>query len=229
MSISNKRHISKHTYCVKGTALETKTIMTYLGVDIDNKLNWTAHCSKVKKKAAQSLGIVQRTLHAAPKACKVTAYTALVRPKLEYATSAWSPQTTGKIKKLESIQRKAARFVCKDYRRETDSGELVKQLNWDTLKTRRDTRDSVMWYKIQHKLVHLPFPTTITPKPRLGRHDHPAAYLQLQPQVNAYKYSFFVRTIPLWNGLPISAINAPTLQSFQRLTLVHMRTWVTLP
>ena len=67
------------------------------------------------KAAAHTLGVVQRTLHAAPQACRNTAYQTLVRLKLEYASTAWSPQTPGKICKLESIQNKAARFVTHKY------------------------------------------------------------------------------------------------------------------
>ncbi len=35
----------------------------------------------------------------------------MVRPKLEYASSAWDPHQQNKIQKLERIQSKAARFV----------------------------------------------------------------------------------------------------------------------
>ena len=127
------------------------------------------------------------------------------------------------MKQLESVQRKAARFVTRDYRREVRGEQLVESLQWDTLEVRRNVKDVTMWYKIHNHLIQLPFPPTVLPKPRLSRNDHPLAYLQVWPRVDAFKYSYFVRTVPLWNSLPIGAVSAVTSQSFQQLALDHIR------
>ena len=223
MNISNKHNISHHGYQLKGKQLSTVTTWTYLGVEIDSKLTWTPQCEKVKRSAMRTLGVIQRTLHAAPKSCRATAYQTLVKPKLEYASTAWSPQTSGKTRLLESVQNKAARFVCRDYSRTTSVSQLKTSLKWDPLEARRKAKDCVMRYKVHNHLVHLTFPTTVTPKPRLGRHDHQLAYRHLSPRIDAYKHSFFVRTIPMWNGLPATTVATPTLQAFQRLALAHFR------
>ena len=63
-----------------------------------------------------------------------------------------------------------------------------------------------MWYKVHNHLVHMKFPKAVTQKPRLGRHDHQLAYLHISPRIDAYKYLYFVRAIPTWNGLPAAAV-----------------------
>ena len=97
MNISNKHNISHHGYQLKGKQLSTVTTWTYLGVEIDSKLTWTPQCEKVKRSAMRTLGVTQRTLHAAPKSYRATAYQTLVKPKLEYASTAWSPQTSARL------------------------------------------------------------------------------------------------------------------------------------
>ena len=57
----------------------------------------------------------------------------LVRPSLEYASAAWSPYTDTDVKRLEQVQKSAARFVCGDYKLTTSTTGLVKGLGWDTL------------------------------------------------------------------------------------------------
>ena len=223
MNISNKHNISQFTYTIKDSPLTVTTTHTYLGVEIDNKMTWSAQCISAKKKAARTLGLIQRTLHAAPRACRETAYKVLVRPKLEYATTAWSPHTSGKVKLLESVQNKAARFVTREYRREKKGADLVSHLNWDKLETRRKTKDAVMFFKVHHQLVQLPFPPCVIPKPRLGFTDHPLAYRHVWSRVDAYKFSYFIRAIPLWNGLPATAVAATLPHSFQPLALAHFR------
>ena len=192
MSITNKIHISKFQYCLKGVPLQPVSSWPYLGVEIDNKLTWTPHLDKVSKAAARTLGVVQRTLHAAPQA------------KLEYASTAGSPQTPGKIRKLESIQNKAACFVTHKYDCTKSVTGLKMSLNWPTLESRRNYRDCLMWYKIHHGLIHISFPDSVSQKQRLGRYDHQLAYRQICPREEAYRHSFYVHTIPLWNGLPAS-------------------------
>ena len=54
--------------------------------------------------------------------------TSRTRPKLEYASSAWSPQSSGKVKRLESVQNKAARFVTRSYDRTTSVTQLKSNL-----------------------------------------------------------------------------------------------------
>ena len=223
LSVSNKHTTSRHQYKSKGTPLSTVSTWTYPGVEIDSKLTWSPHWEIVKSSAIQALGVIQRTLHATPKSCRATAYQTLVKRKLEYASTAWSPHTLGKIRLLESVQNKAARFVCRDYSRTTSVSGLKSSLKWDWLESKRNTKDCVMWYKVHNHLVHMKFPTAVTQKPRLGRHDHQLAYLHISPRIDTYKYSYFVRTIPMWNGLPAATVTAPILQAFQRLAMAHFR------
>ena len=46
---------------------------------------------------------------------KEIAYKTIVRPHLEYASTAWNPYTARNIDKIESVQRRAARFILRNY------------------------------------------------------------------------------------------------------------------
>ena len=49
----------------------------------------------------------------------------LVRPTLEYASSSWNPHTDSDIKRLQQIQKNAARFVCYNYNITKSTSSLV--------------------------------------------------------------------------------------------------------
>jgi hypothetical protein len=53
-------------------------------------------------------------LRGCPQDVKSQAYTTLVRPVLEYASTVWDPYTLQHIYALERVQRQAARFVTGD-------------------------------------------------------------------------------------------------------------------
>ena len=69
----------------------------------------------------------------------------LVRPSLEYASAAWSPYTDTDVKRLEQVQKSAARFVCGDYKLTTSTTGLVKGLGWETLEDRRLLNQSALF------------------------------------------------------------------------------------
>ena len=115
MSITLKRQPSSFSYTLCNTPVEGVTFQKYLGVYITNSLNWTKQAVEVKKKANKILGVLQRNLASCSAVVKERAYFTLVRPVCEYGSVAWSPYTQKDINCVESVQRRAARFVCNDY------------------------------------------------------------------------------------------------------------------
>ena len=79
-----------------------------------------------------------------------------------------------------------------------------------------------MWYKIHYQFVLMPFPYPVKLKPRLSFTDHDLAYTRLQPRSLAYKNSFCVRTIPMWNALTLPIVTAITVETFQEAATAHM-------
>ncbi len=66
-----------------------------------------------------------------PRNIKEAAYFILVRPHLEYASGAWDPYQKNDIYKIEMVQRKAARFVTRNYSREEGTvTQILEELEW---------------------------------------------------------------------------------------------------
>ena len=72
---------------------------------------------------------------------------------------------------------------------------MLESLDWPLLEARRKKRDLEM------------FPASTR--------GHKYKFRQLSPSVNAFKHSFFVRTIPQWKILPTAAVEADGLASFR--------------
>ena len=153
VTISRKNNPPQRKYVFCGVELEQVDSFQYLGVTISNKLKWSAHVSMIAAKANKSLGTIQRNLWNCSKNVKEIAYTSLVRPKLEYANAACDPFLKKDISALERVQRKAARFCSQNYNRYASVTDMIKDLGWATLETRRRQSRLTLMYKLTHGLI----------------------------------------------------------------------------
>ena len=205
-----------YAYTLKGHTLEQEHSSKYLGVDLTSQLSWDIHINRITKKASSMLGFVRRNLKIANKNTKTNAYFTLVRPHLEYCCSVWSPHRKEQIKLIETIQRQSARYVCNVYERTESVSALLDQLNWDSLATRRTKIQLTFLYKIIHNHVDIPPDPYLTPGHTRTRSNHKYKFRQISASKDYFKFSFFPRTIPIWNSLPAPVAEAPSLVQFKR-------------
>ena len=148
---------------------------------------------------------------------KETAYISLVRSVLEYSSSVWDPYLDKDIKKIENIQRNAARFVKNDYRRHSSVTSMLNDLNWTPLHERRRENRLLMLFKILNNLVAIPPDKHIKFKNKKYnlRSNHSKEIILKNPDVDSYKYSFFPRTIVDWNGLSEKEVSCQSVNQFK--------------
>ncbi|XP_011675592.2 uncharacterized protein LOC105443737 [Strongylocentrotus purpuratus] len=224
LTITRKRTPSIREYHLSNGLIPRVKEYKYLGVTVAADLRWNKHCQTIRHKASRTLGLLRRTLSPCTRDVKSRAYTALVRPQLEYASEAWNPHSVTVTKMLEQVQRTAARFVYRDYRYTTSPSALVAALGWDTLHTRRILDQCTLLYKIHHRLVSIPAPTIVIPATYFGRHDHNLKYVIPVATIDSFKFSYYPRAIRIWNHLPGSAVNATGITNFQEAALPSIRT-----
>ena len=126
------------------THLEDIQSDKYLGVVLDNRLSFNKHTDEISKKATNLLNLCRRNLHMCHENIKETAYKAIIRPHLEYASPSWNPYTSRNINKIEAVQRRAARLVLGNYNYSPTSGlthDIHHRLKWIPLQHRRALYD----------------------------------------------------------------------------------------
>ena len=156
--ISNKRKPPTHTYRLNNVTLEWVDTFKYLGVRIDSKLKWGEHITEATAKANQALNILRRTMYGCTKNAKKRAYTALVRPHLEYCAPVWNPYQQKDCETLEKVQRRAARWIGASWDPQSmkwskSYEKICDELHWLTLQLRRQFLICCQVYKIIHSLV----------------------------------------------------------------------------
>ena len=127
-----------------------------------------------------------------------------MRPVLDYGSLVWDPPGVVLQEELESVQKRAARFVTDNYNYETGSMTgILGQLKWESLKKRRKDNRLILLYKGLKGKASIPTDDLI-PKTRCCRNQHSMAFQTPVANTDVYKGSFF----PRLSGIPDSLISS---------------------
>ena len=148
MRVSCSRKLLQHFYSLGNEILQEVSDAKYLGIQIDNKLDWNNHISTVAARGQSKLAFLNRNLKGCPKKLRDTAYISLIRPALEYSCSVWRPHKKSNKDKIEKVQRRAARFVSNNFRRKASVSEMLHDLCWQSLDGRRQDQRLVFFTKL---------------------------------------------------------------------------------
>ena len=160
LGITCKKLPVAHSYLLINEIVSRLSSVQYLGITASDNMRWNEHVNNICKKANISLGLLRRILNGCNPKVKDTAYRTLIRPKLEYACSAWNPDMQQKIHQIE-VQRRAARFVFNDYSRFSHVFPMLECLARDSLKNNRFMLQTSMFYKIYAVDVAILFPPEV--------------------------------------------------------------------
>ena len=99
----------------------------FLGVYLDQHLNFRSHIDKTCKKLSSSIYHLKRAKNLMSKQAKISAYYALVSSHLQYAILAWSIGAESYINRLFSKQKQAIRII-ENLRHNAHTGPSFKKL-----------------------------------------------------------------------------------------------------
>ena len=133
LRITNKRNKIMANYYIHSQQLQIVDNAKYLGLTISENLSWNNHVNNITKKVNSTLAFLRRNIRNCPQRAQTQAYNTFIRPSLEYASTVWNPHTQANINKVESIQRRTARFVTNSYDPRASVTTLLQDLNWPTL------------------------------------------------------------------------------------------------
>ena len=196
-------------YSLCGQVLQSVDEAKYLGVTISNELKWSPHVNSVANKASLTLGFLRRNLRRCPTKLKETAYISLVRSTMEYAAAVWDPHLSKDVQALDRVQRRAARFICGEYQSTSSVTTMLAQIGLTNLERRRRDLRLALLFKVIHGHVAVSADDLGLDKadPRT-RSNHRHRYRTLASSTNILRYSFTHRTVPEWNALPASTVEA---------------------
>jgi len=204
--ITKKKNPLIHNYQLHNVTLATTKNAKYLGLTISHNFSWKTHINNISAKANNTLRFIKRNIKTKNQKIKETAYKTYVRPQLEYCSVIWHPWQKNLCYAVERVQRAAARYVMYDYERTSSVTEMINILNWQTLEQRRLHSSLIVLYKINHQLISVDHHHLT--------HSRNLNFLLPFSRTLYHQYSYFPRTIRLWNNLPFHVKDSSSLGQF---------------
>ena len=235
---------TQFVYSMNETPISYTTVEKDLDVLINSKLDWTEHCNAIYSKANQRLGLLKRTCHFTKNISKRRAfYLSQVRSHFEHCTIVWRPSAQTMVEKLESIQKRAVKWILNDnyisFRDDTTYHLACKKLNILPIAYRFDFKDCLFLHSVFHNLnngiTRLPFYLGKFTGNRLrtSHLDDLSLVCQLTPhipqrldttqkRVVGIGKSFFYRAHLIWNKLPYELRAIESASIFKRRLILHI-------
>ena len=222
MKISSRKKTSQCSNSlnlqINGKIIENVQHTKLLGITIDQNLTWEKHIQLLCSRISSKLSLLQRLKRYLPYHIRILFYNAYVLPILDYCCSVWGSATKGSLECILKLQKRAARIILNaDYL--TPSHEMFKTLKWMTIYDRIFFHKAILVYKclnslspnyLSHRLV-----TTGSVYKKALRSTTSLNLIVPKPNTEFYKRSFIYSGTVLWNSLPTSMKQSPSLPCFR--------------
>jgi hypothetical protein len=207
MSFKLSKHKTIYNYCIDNHVLKRSSQFTDLGVIVSDDMSCRAHIDNCINKANKRLGLVKRCIgYNCSVKTKLLSYTALVRPLLEYNTVTWFPDNRKYVSRLESVQRRATKFILSDYK--ISYKDRLNACNLLPLSLRRQYLDGVFVYNSLNNInaininKFLEFLGGYRPATRLLLAQDDLMFSPIRANHDIFNKYFTRRIVALWNNIP---------------------------
>ena len=96
---------------ISGQRIKVKTCAKYLGIIIDEFLNWKSHYNVLRTKLGRSIGLLSKLRYFVSANLLRTVYFAIFDSYLRYGCQVWGQNKNASTKEIASIQEKALRII----------------------------------------------------------------------------------------------------------------------
>ena len=179
-----------------------ETHVKLLGVNIDNKLNFTPHVQELCKKAGRQLNVLMRLSSYLSTKTKLAIYRCFVLSHFRYCAAVWHHCGATSSAKLERIQVRALRFTFNDF--DASSESLLSRAGLPTLEMGRLNEIATQTFKIINHLSPTYLSELVTIKPQIRDLRSGKLILKI-PIFRSTKFglhSFRYTAAKTWNKLP---------------------------
>ena len=201
---------------IGGKTLKQVHSTSFLGVHIDDKLTWKKHIEHVNIKVCKSIGILKKLCNTLSKSSLIKLYKCLVLPHINYCNIVWGATHKTSLSNLFISQKKAIKIALHLPKR-TPTNLLFERAKLNTINGINKIQTSIFMFKYKFNLLPCGFEGKYTYNSDVHQYHTRQSRCFHLPKIssNRSKMSLYFRGPNLWNMLPQSIQEIPSLQHFK--------------
>ena len=102
---------SNFSLTMGGNSIEKTDSYKYLGITIDQKLNWKSHIKELRAKLSSVCGVLSKVRHYLDRKSLMKIYTCLFESRIRYGLLGWGTASEQELSQLKVLQNRAVRFI----------------------------------------------------------------------------------------------------------------------
>ena len=223
MLFTNRARPASISLNIDDSIITEQTETKFLGIIVDNQLNWKAHIKHITNKVSKSVAILRLLRYIFPKNILKTLYQSLTYPYFNYCNLIWGTACPTNLKPLVLLQKKCICIICgADYLDHTDPlFEITKVLKLEQIHILSCAKFIYNCYKLD---IYTYFRARLVLNSQIHHYNTRissnlrAPFERLESGIN----SFFVKGINIWNELPHNIKSANSITYFK----TNLKKWL---
>ncbi len=211
---------------INGDQIEELDSTKYLGVILDQKLNWKKHISHVSTKLSKYTGLLYKLRHFVPKSTLSSLYNAFIMPHINYGLINWSSATKTNLTPIKRCLKKAVRAI--NFAKTRDhSLPLFKKQNLLCFDDIIELEIGKFMFSIENRLLDQTFlemfKKTNERHTRCTRQATRNDFILPKTKLNVVKRTITYTGAITWNKIPSEIKNLKTKTMFSKTFSEHLR------
>ncbi len=196
--------------------IKQEKVTKFLGVYLDECLNWDTHIKHVCSKMSKNLYLLNSVKHYLPTWSLKNLYFAYINSHMVYGLSIWGPMAAKtSLKRIRTLQNKALRAVV-NAKYNASIKPILKRLKILSIDDQLELELSKISFKYSHQT--LPDPVSNLFRPNAHTHTY-RTRARNHPRIENHKTStfnksFLCRSPSIWAGLPYNVKNKTKKSTF---------------
>jgi hypothetical protein len=217
MLYSNKLKNSDKVLMIRGVPLSRVTHCKFLGITLDESLNFKVHINNVCSKLSMFAGILYRLSNSLPGHALRKVYLSLVYPHLLYGVEVWGCSSKTQLVRLSALQKKCVKLLPYDVLNVKDSFSFNNLMPFDSVYKYFCTIKFFKYYKLNYSIYFQKIINDAQVEHSIltrFKANNNLNYLRFN--LSLCHCSFIHQSIKLWNILPVEIRNIQSFYAFKR-------------
>ena len=203
---------------IDGLIISRLQNVKFLGIMINEFLNWNIHITDICKRLAKNIGLLFKLKYLLPKNVLFMIYNSLVLPYLNYCNNIWGNTYKSHLSKMYILQKKAVRIITKSHV-QSPSAPLFKELQILSIYDLITLNTLIFMYSINANILPDKFSNMFVSNSNIHNYFTRQRHHYHQPNLRSTSglNSLIYNGVKKWNNLPYCIKSSSTLTRFRKL------------